>query len=121
MRDDGIAIWPRHDRVIPARSRPTICARSSPARRMSSSSKSVAVGVGGPLANNVDMALRNLPDAPRLHSAVAGLGGRAITKPSLHRLFRQNQRAAWEARISSISTSGSSAAKSIRRAKATFR
>ena len=34
--------------------------------------KSIAPGVGGPLANNVDMALRNLPRAPRLHSAVAG-------------------------------------------------
>jgi pyruvate ferredoxin oxidoreductase alpha subunit len=58
--------------------------------------KSIAVGAGGPLANNVDAALRNLPRAPRLHSAVAGLGGRAITRPSLHRLFRQASVQPWE-------------------------
>jgi pyruvate ferredoxin oxidoreductase alpha subunit len=58
--------------------------------------KSISVGVGGPLANNVDMALRNLPHAPRLHSAVAGLGGRPITRPSLHRLFRQASVQPWE-------------------------
>ena len=39
--------------------------------------KSIAVGMGGQLANNVDVALRNLPRPPRLHSSVAGLGGRA--------------------------------------------
>ena len=58
--------------------------------------KSIAPGVGGPLANNVDMALRNLPNAPRLHSAVAGLGGRQITRPALHRLFRQAAVQPWE-------------------------
>jgi pyruvate ferredoxin oxidoreductase alpha subunit len=58
--------------------------------------KSISVGMGGPLANDVDMALRNLPRAPRLHSAVAGLGGRAITRASLHRLFRQAAVQPWE-------------------------
>ncbi len=58
--------------------------------------KSIAVGVGGPLANNVDMSLRNLPRAPRLHSAVAGLGGRPITRSSLDRLFRQAAVQPWE-------------------------
>jgi pyruvate ferredoxin oxidoreductase alpha subunit len=58
--------------------------------------KCIAVGVGGPLANNVDMSLRNLPRAPRLHSAVAGLGGRPVTRPSLHRLFRQATVQPWE-------------------------
>jgi pyruvate ferredoxin oxidoreductase alpha subunit len=58
--------------------------------------KSIAVGAGGPLAANVDAALRNLPRAPRLHSAVAGLGGRAITKASLDRLFRQAFVQPWE-------------------------
>ena len=51
--------------------------------------KSFAIGMGGQLANNIDLALRNLPGAPHVHSAVAGLGGRSITRPSLHRLFRQ--------------------------------
>jgi pyruvate ferredoxin oxidoreductase alpha subunit len=58
--------------------------------------KSISVGMGGPLANDVDMALRNLPRAPRLHSAVAGLGGRPITRMSLHRLFRQATTQPWE-------------------------
>lgn len=58
--------------------------------------KSIAVGMGGQLANNVDVALRNLPHGPRLHSAVAGLGGRPITRPSLHRLFRQAVSEPWE-------------------------
>jgi pyruvate ferredoxin oxidoreductase alpha subunit len=58
--------------------------------------KSIAVGMGGQLANNVDVSLRNLPRGPRLHSAVAGLGGRPITRPSLHRLFRQAAVQPWE-------------------------
>ncbi len=58
--------------------------------------KSISVGVGGPLANNVDVALRNLPRAPRLHSAVAGLGGRPIPRHSLHRLFRQASVQPWD-------------------------
>ena len=58
--------------------------------------KSISVGLGGPLANNVDTALRNLPRAPRLHSAVAGLGGRPITKESLGRLFRRASVQRWE-------------------------
>jgi pyruvate ferredoxin oxidoreductase alpha subunit len=58
--------------------------------------KSIAVGAGGPLAHNVDAALRNLPRGPRLHSAVAGLGGRPVTRPSLHRLFRQAAVQPWE-------------------------
>ncbi|MCP8938773.1 pyruvate ferredoxin oxidoreductase [Alsobacter sp. SYSU M60028] len=58
--------------------------------------KSIAVGMGGQLATDVDAALRNLPEPPRLHSAVAGLGGRPITRRSLHRLFRQATDAPWE-------------------------
>ena len=33
--------------------------------------------MGGQLANNVDLALRNTPAAPQVHSVVAGLGGRS--------------------------------------------
>ena len=58
--------------------------------------KSFAVGLGGQLANDVDTALRNLPDGPNLHSAVAGLGGRPIWRRSLHRLFRQAVAEPWE-------------------------
>ena len=58
--------------------------------------KSVAVGMGGQLANDVCVALRNLPRPPRLHSSVAGLGGRPITRTSLPRLFRQASVQPWE-------------------------
>ena len=58
--------------------------------------KSIAVGMGGQLANNVDVALRNLPRPPRLHSSVAGLGGRPITRAALHHLFRQASVQPWE-------------------------
>lgn len=96
MRDEGIAIG--LVTIVSYRPFPTDELRQSlaEAQDVVVVEKSVAVGVGGPLANNVDMALRNLPHAPRLHSAVAGLGGRAITKPSLHRLFRQASVQPWE-------------------------
>jgi pyruvate ferredoxin oxidoreductase alpha subunit len=58
--------------------------------------KSLAVGMGGPLANDLDSALRNLVTVPHIHSAVAGLGGRPITKASLHRLFREALDGGWE-------------------------
>jgi pyruvate ferredoxin oxidoreductase alpha subunit len=51
--------------------------------------KALDVGMGGPLASNIAIALRELPHAPEMHSAVVGLGGRAVPKASLHRLFRQ--------------------------------
>jgi pyruvate ferredoxin oxidoreductase alpha subunit len=58
--------------------------------------KSFAVGVGGQLANNVDLALRNTPNAPQVHSVIAGLGGRPITRASLHRVFRRAEAQPWE-------------------------
>jgi pyruvate ferredoxin oxidoreductase alpha subunit len=58
--------------------------------------KSLDAGMGGPLASNVGLALRNLAVAPRLHSAIVGLGGRPVTKASLHRMFRQAMIQPWE-------------------------
>jgi pyruvate ferredoxin oxidoreductase alpha subunit len=57
--------------------------------------KSISVGVGGPLADNTDGALRNLPDRPKLHSAIAGLGGRPVTRASLKQMFRDAVAAPW--------------------------
>ncbi len=51
--------------------------------------KALDAGMGGPLASNVAIALREMPRPPSLYSAIAGLGGRPIAKASLHRLFRQ--------------------------------
>jgi pyruvate ferredoxin oxidoreductase alpha subunit len=58
--------------------------------------KSIAVGMGGPLANNIDLALRNAAGAPQVHSVIAGLGGRPITRASLHKLFRRALVQPWE-------------------------
>jgi len=58
--------------------------------------KSFAVGMGGQLANNVDLALRNTPNAPQVHSVIAGLGGRPVTRASLHRVFRRAEAQPWE-------------------------
>jgi len=52
--------------------------------------------MGGPLANNVDLALRNVAGAPQVHSVVAGLGGRPITRASLHRVLRRAFVQPWE-------------------------
>ena len=58
--------------------------------------RAVDVGMGGPLASNVAIALRALPDPPAMHSTIAGLGGRPIPKASLHRLFRQAAIQPWD-------------------------
>ena len=58
--------------------------------------KSLAIGMGGPLANNVDLALRNVAGAPHVHSISAGLGGRAITRAALHRALRRAFIQPWE-------------------------
>ena len=47
--------------------------------------KAFAVGAGGIVGQNVRLALSGMP--ARVHDVVAGLGGRPITKESLHRLF----------------------------------
>ncbi|MBI5429941.1 MAG: pyruvate ferredoxin oxidoreductase [Nitrosomonadales bacterium] len=57
------------------------------AKRVVVLEKSLAVGIGGILSTDVRMALSGI----QLHgyTVVAGLGGRAITRKSLHRLFRE--------------------------------
>jgi pyruvate ferredoxin oxidoreductase alpha subunit len=60
------------------------------ARRVVVLEKSLAVGLGGILSTNVRMALSGL----HLHgyTVIAGLGGRAITRKSLHALFLKAER-----------------------------
>lgn len=58
--------------------------------------KSVSPGLGGPLANDVDMALRNLPTTPHLHSVIAGLGGRPITRRALKAVFADAVERPWD-------------------------
>ena len=96
MREDGIRIG--LVTVISFRPFPVEALRSAlaGAKDIVVVEKSIAVGMGGQLADNVGAALRNMPRAPRLHSAVAGLGGRPITRASLHHLFRQATVQPWE-------------------------
>ncbi|HFD15675.1 MAG TPA: pyruvate ferredoxin oxidoreductase [Rhodospirillales bacterium] len=49
--------------------------------------RAIGPGAGGILANEVRAALAGLPDAPRVHGAVAGLGGRDIPLEILPRLL----------------------------------
>jgi len=64
------------------------------AKRVVVLEKSLAVGIGGIVSTNVRMALSGL----QLHgyTVIAGLGGRAITKASLHKLFRSAEKDALE-------------------------
>jgi pyruvate ferredoxin oxidoreductase alpha subunit len=55
------------------------------ARRVVVVEKAFAVGVGGIVGQNVRLALSGLP--PTVYDVVAGLGGRPITKQSLHRML----------------------------------
>jgi pyruvate ferredoxin oxidoreductase alpha subunit len=55
------------------------------ARRVVVVEKAFAVGVGGIVGQNVRLALSGLP--PTVYDVVAGLGGRPITKRSLHKLL----------------------------------
>jgi pyruvate ferredoxin oxidoreductase alpha subunit len=58
--------------------------------------RAVSIGMGGVLANNVDLALRNMAGAPQVHSVIAGLGGRPITRSSLHKVLRRAFVQPWE-------------------------
>jgi len=56
------------------------------ARRVIVLEKALSIGIGGIVSQNVHAALEGLPVTA--HTAIAGLGGRPITKSSLRRLFR---------------------------------
>jgi pyruvate ferredoxin oxidoreductase alpha subunit len=55
------------------------------ARRVIVLEKSLAVGLGGIVSNNVRTSYQGSPDS--VHTVIAGLGGRAITRASLTRAF----------------------------------
>ncbi|HLA34310.1 MAG TPA: transketolase C-terminal domain-containing protein [Rhodocyclaceae bacterium] len=57
------------------------------AKRVIVLEKSLAIGIGGIVATDVRMAIDRMPI--KVHTVVAGLGGRAITKSSLNRVFHQ--------------------------------
>jgi len=87
MRDDGHSIGVLG--ITSFRPFPLAQVRAAlqDAKRVVVLEKSLAVGIGGILATDVRMAMSHL-HVPG-YTVVAGLGGRAITRKSLHRLFRE--------------------------------
>jgi pyruvate ferredoxin oxidoreductase alpha subunit len=84
LRDEGVkigAVGLKCFRPYPLRE---VRAAVRHARQIVVLEKAFAVGAGGILGQNVRDALRGL--APVVYDVVAGLGGRPITKASLHRL-----------------------------------
>jgi pyruvate ferredoxin oxidoreductase alpha subunit len=87
MRDDGIAIGVLG--IHSFRPFPLAAVRGAlqAAQRVVVLEKSFSVGLGGVLSTDVRLALHRL--GQRGYTIVAGLGGRAITKASLHRTLRE--------------------------------
>ncbi|HTU86352.1 MAG TPA: transketolase C-terminal domain-containing protein [Solirubrobacteraceae bacterium] len=87
MRQDGIRIgciglktfrpWPGDE----------LRAAVGHAKRVVVLEKALSTGLGGIVSQNVHSALEGCDG--RIHTAIAGLGGRPITKASLHRLFAE--------------------------------
>ena len=96
MRDEGLEVG--LVTLVAFRPFPTDALRHvlGGARHIVVIDRSLSAGMGGPLANDVASALRNLVTAPRLHSAIAGLGGRPITKAALHGLLRDALGGGWD-------------------------
>jgi pyruvate ferredoxin oxidoreductase alpha subunit len=67
-----------------------VCNALCGAKRVVVLEKSMAVGLGGIVSTNVGMALSAHP--VDVYTVVAGLGGRPITKRSLHALFRKAEK-----------------------------
>jgi len=59
----------------------------SRAKRVVVLEKSLAVGMGGIVSNNVSASYAGSPDL--VHTVIAGLGGRSITRKSLHKVFAE--------------------------------
>ena len=57
------------------------------AKRVITIEKSLSVGIGGNVSHNLRMAIQN-PQV-RMYTVIAGLGGRAVTRVSLDRVFRE--------------------------------
>jgi pyruvate ferredoxin oxidoreductase alpha subunit len=87
MRDDGHKIGALAIKCFRPWPADEVRAALAGAERVIVLEKAFAVGAGGIVGQNVRLALTGLPI--EVNDVVAGLGGRAITKPSLHRLFRE--------------------------------
>jgi pyruvate ferredoxin oxidoreductase alpha subunit len=94
MRDDGHQVGVLGITCFRPFPLDQVCAGLRGAKRVVVLEKSLAIGIGGIVASNVRLALNNL--GIDIYTVVAGLGGRAITKTSLHKLFRDAEARALE-------------------------
>jgi pyruvate ferredoxin oxidoreductase alpha subunit len=87
MRSDGIKIGVLG--ITCFRPWPTAAVRTAlaGAKRVVVIEKSMAVGLGGIVSNNVAASYPGSPD--HVHTVVAGLGGRSITRGSLRKIFTE--------------------------------
>jgi pyruvate ferredoxin oxidoreductase alpha subunit len=82
LRDQGVAIGSLGIKCFRPYPLEAVRAALAGAKRVVVVEKALAVGVGGIVGQNVRLALSGLP-LP-VYDVVAGLGGRPITKASLH-------------------------------------
>lgn len=54
--------------------------------------KAVSLGYGAILANEIKSVLYNLPNAPRINSFIAGLGGRDISKETIRKIVERSKK-----------------------------
>ncbi len=54
--------------------------------------KAISLGYGSILANEIKSALYNLPNAPRINSFIAGLGGRDISKETIKKVVERSKK-----------------------------
>ncbi len=82
MRDDGVQHRPGHARVLPAVPDRGAARGCWPAASMSWWSKRASPSAWAASSPTMSiLRLRNTPAAPQVHSVIAGLGGRPITRP----------------------------------------
>jgi pyruvate ferredoxin oxidoreductase alpha subunit len=87
MRADGVSIGVLGITCFRPWPMAAVRAALSGAKRIVVLEKSLSVGVGGIVSNNVT---RSYPGSPDLvHTVIAGLGGRAITRKSLRTVFHE--------------------------------
>jgi pyruvate ferredoxin oxidoreductase alpha subunit len=85
MRDAGVSIGALGIKTFRPWPGDEIRAALAGAKRVVVLEKALAIGIGGIVSQNIHSALEGTGTA--INTAIAGLGGRAITKASLHGLF----------------------------------
>jgi len=90
MREDGFSVGALSIRTYRPFPQEVLRDALKNAKRVIVFEKSLAPGMGGPLAMNVRMALQDL--SLPVHSVIGGLGGRPITRSNLRRMFEKGIR-----------------------------